>query len=452
MEKILKRNTEVRKSDNFAQRTMRISPFDIQGKIWAVILVVLAMLFVIFASAYNWSIPLNIDPISFPGQHVGKPKDVYGIIFDAGSTGSRIHIFHFLSYGPSKKMALVKDTFREVKPGLSAYAENIDKAAKSLIGMLDEAKLIVPPDLRHSCPIALKATAGLRLLGPETAEFILNKVHELFKTYPFLMVDNSIEIMSGIDEGVFSWITVNYLLDLLLNNQPTVVALDLGGGSTQLTFVPFSPQTLAQAPENFKKNISLFGINYKLYTHSYLGLGLMSARFQMMDNIPGDPPKLTTPCFIPGITETLSKGGIKYIVSARPDHNGFDPCYSIAQGLIKRNVQLVPELKDHHIIAFSYFYDRGVESGMIDPAGGNVTVGNFLEAARNVCSNHLKDQPYLCMDLTYIYSILHDGYTLPLEKNIQLAKKVKGFEVSWALGAMFDLFAKATFYGHTNKR
>lgn len=442
METALFSTPEVRKPENFRRKMMRFSFFDVQGKIWAVILVVLAILFVLMASVYNWAIPLQGNTIYMSEHHPEKSKNVYGIIFDAGSTGSRIHIFHFLDHGPGKQMTLVKDTFREIKPGLSAYAHDTNKAAESLVGMLDEAKKVVPKDLQHSCPIALKATAGLRLLGAETAENILNKVRELFRTYPFKMVDNSIEIMSGMDEGVFSWITVNYMLDLLTNNKKTVAALDLGGGSTQLTFVPSKADTLKKAPKGFSKSVSLVGTEYHLYTHSYLGLGLMSARFEMMEKYPGDPKKLMTSCFPPGVTEEIKKGGITYTISARQEKNGFDPCYSIAQGFIKKNVDLVDELKEHHIMLFSYFYDRGVDYGLIKSAGGNVTVENFRKATEDVCRKPKSGHPFLCMDLTYIYSLLQDGYSLPEKKVVQLTKKVKGIEISWALGAVFDLLAK----------
>ena len=37
------------------------------------------------------------------------------------------------------------------------------------------------------------------------------------------------------EEGVFGWVTVNFLLDQLHNPRRSYVALDLGGGSTQIT-------------------------------------------------------------------------------------------------------------------------------------------------------------------------------------------------------------------------
>lgn len=50
--------------------------------------------------------------------------------------------------------------------------------------------------------------------------------------------------MDGTDEGIFSWFTVNFLLERFNTHNPgsTVAALDLGGGSTQVTFSPNSIQ------------------------------------------------------------------------------------------------------------------------------------------------------------------------------------------------------------------
>lgn len=60
--------------------------------------------------------------------------------------------------------------------------------------------------------MVLKATAGLRLLLPVEAENLLNEVREVFLRSGFLVKDDSVEIMDGIDEGIYSWFTVNFLL------------------------------------------------------------------------------------------------------------------------------------------------------------------------------------------------------------------------------------------------
>lgn len=61
-------------------------------------------------------------------------------------------------------------------------------------------------------PLVLKATAGLRLLLPIEAENLLNEVRDVFLRSGFLVKDDAVEILDGIDEGIYSWFTVNFLL------------------------------------------------------------------------------------------------------------------------------------------------------------------------------------------------------------------------------------------------
>lgn len=50
----------------------------------------------------------------------------------------------------------------------------------------------------------------------------------------------------------------------------TVGALDMGGASTQITF--YTPET--DIPSDYKEDITLYGQNYTVYTHSYLCYGI----------------------------------------------------------------------------------------------------------------------------------------------------------------------------------
>ncbi|XP_075471520.1 nucleoside diphosphate phosphatase ENTPD5 [Ascaphus truei] len=48
---------------------------------------------------------------------------VYGIMFDAGSTGTRIHIYSFKRCATGLHLELDGEVFESVKPGLSAFAD-----------------------------------------------------------------------------------------------------------------------------------------------------------------------------------------------------------------------------------------------------------------------------------------------------------------------------------------
>lgn len=49
----------------------------------------------------------------------------------------------------------------------------------------------------------------------------------------------------------------------------------------------------------------------------------------------------------------------------------------------------------------------------IDPfAGGDTTLQEFVSKAQAVCATPNTDQPFMCLDLIYISTLLQDGYDL----------------------------------------
>jgi guanosine-diphosphatase len=133
-----------------------------------------------------------------------SPLIQYALVIDAGSTGSRIHVYKFNNCGPSA--ALEYETFKAVQPGLSSFARDPTAAAASLDALMEEAVRVVPESLHHCSPIEVKATAGLRLLPGNEGQAILEEVRvRLESDWPFALGkdENAIEIMDGKDEGKF---------------------------------------------------------------------------------------------------------------------------------------------------------------------------------------------------------------------------------------------------------
>ncbi|KAG9087963.1 Guanosine-diphosphatase, partial [Ceratobasidium sp. UAMH 11750] len=91
----------------------------------------------------------------------------FALMIDAGSTGSRIHVYKFNNCNPTP--ALEYEVFKMIRPGLSSYMTDPSAAAQSLDELLDVAVRTVPKGLQHCSPVEVKATAGLRLLGHEVA-------------------------------------------------------------------------------------------------------------------------------------------------------------------------------------------------------------------------------------------------------------------------------------------
>ncbi|XP_063146160.1 nucleoside diphosphate phosphatase ENTPD5 isoform X4 [Candoia aspera] len=309
----------------------------------------------------------------------------YGIMFDAGSTGTRIHIYTFIQRSPENPVELKGEVFESVKPGLSAYANQ-----------------------------------------PE-------KVRVVFEDSPFLVPDNSVSIMDGSYEGILAWITVNFLTGQLYGqDQQTVGTLDLGGASTQITFLPQLEETLAQTPVDFLTSFQMFNSTYKLYTHSYLGLGLKAARLATLGalNMEAVGQTFRSSCLPKQLEAEWHFGGIKYQYGGNKEgETGFEPCYSEVLKVVQGKLHQPDEIQRSSFYAFSYYYDRAVDTDLIDyEKGGVLHVRDFERKAKLVCDNldnYSSASPFLCMDLSYITALLKEGFGFGDNTILQASKNCR---------------------------
>ncbi|KAH9005038.1 nucleoside phosphatase family-domain-containing protein [Lactarius hatsudake] len=226
----------------------------------------------------------------------------FGIVVDAGSSGSRLQIYSW------RDARVVKDTFGaeasrslprvgkgterdedwviKAEPGISSFAENLDDIPAYLAPLLDHARTHIPPSLHHETPLFLLATAGMRLLSPEQQAAVLQTTCDFLSFHSDFRIDgpspagpcgSSVRIITGEEEGLFGWIAVNYLMDGFgpsNSDRSTYGFLDMGGASTQIAFEP-SPeeQEKAQEPRGSGEEIS-----HKVFVTTWLGYGTNQAR------------------------------------------------------------------------------------------------------------------------------------------------------------------------------
>ncbi|KAF1375342.1 hypothetical protein PFLUV_G00218820 [Perca fluviatilis] len=376
------------------------------------------------------------------------PSFQYGIMFDAGSTGTRIHIFKFqLENQEAPKLA--HETFRAIKPGLSAYADEPQKCTAGILELLEVAKSSIPLSSWNATPVVLKATAGLRLLPGDKAKHLLDTVRALFVESPFLSRDDSVSIMDGTDEGISAWITVNFLTgDLHSSDSPTVGMLDLGGGSTQITFSPQDEKTIQTSPIDYIRSFQMFNNTHTVYTHSYLGLGLMSARLAVLGGVNASPlegsTELVSPCLAPESSGSWEHADVVYTVRGqKAGEPVYEACLTKVEKVLYRKVVKTSEAANVDFYAFSYYYDRAVDLGLIEEkTGGTVLVADYIDASKRVCAGESPSplqspqSPFLCLDLVYI-SVLLQELGFPPHKPLRLARTINQVETSWALGASF---------------
>ena len=421
-----------------------------------------------------------------------KPLIQYALMIDAGSTGSRIHVYRFNNCGATPE--LEHEGFKMTEPkkggsGLSSYGADAEGAAKSLDVLMDLAMQTVPEKLRSCTPVAVKATAGLRKLGPELSEKILEAVRNRLETvYPFAVVSkerDGVVVMEGKDEGVYAWITTNYLLGKIggPDKSPTAAVFDLGGGSTQIVFQPTfkspsrgMPATLAEGDHKYK--LTFGGREFELYQHSHLGYGLMAARESIHKVVveahndthaAKDPAwashPIENPCIAPNMTTevkvTLDDKNEVTVNMVGPATGSPAQCRGLAEKILKKDTKcdlapcsfggvhqpsLQATFAREDVYIFSYFYDRTQPLGMPESftirelwdltakvCGGETSWGSF-EGVEGALAE-LKDRPEYCLDLSFMMALLHTGYEMPADREVRIAKKIKGNELGWCLGA-----------------
>ncbi|MCJ1248968.1 Guanosine-diphosphatase [Trapelia coarctata] len=412
-------------------------------------------------------------------------------MIDAGSTGSRIHVYRFNNCGPTPELEYEKFNMTEKRDGgagLSSYGGDPEGAAKSLDILMDVAMETVPDNLKACSPVAVKATAGLRKLGPKQSDEILEAVRTRLETvYPFPVVSkekDGVVVMDGKDEGVYAWITTNYLLGKIggPDKTPTAAVFDLGGGSTQIVFQPTfkspskgMPEKLAEGDHKYKLNFG--GRDFELYQHSHLGYGLMEARKSMhklvvqamKDAHKTDTTWMTqpieNPCIAPNMTReveiSLDDGTTVNAKMTGPATGSAAQCRGLAEKILRKDAQCAlapcsfggvhqPSLSHtfarEDVYIFSYFYDRTQPLGMPE----SFTIRELWDLTSKVCDGEsswgtfegvdgaikeLKERPEHCLDLSFMVALLHTGYEMPVDREVRIAKKIKGNELGWCLGA-----------------
>uniref|UniRef100_A0A8C0JPV3 Ectonucleoside triphosphate diphosphohydrolase 8 n=1 Tax=Canis lupus dingo TaxID=286419 RepID=A0A8C0JPV3_CANLU len=199
----------------------------------------------------------------------------FGVVFDAGSTHTSLFVYRWPADKQNSTGVVSQALACQVKgPGISSYASDPAQAGESLQGCLEEALVIIPQAKHQETPAFLGATAGMRLLSQKNgsqATAIFAAVSQALGRSPLDF--RGAELLTGQDEGAFGWITINYVLGRLVQvpglTGTLVGALDMGGASTQITFVPRGPILDESSQATFR----LYGSEHRVYTHSYLCFG-----------------------------------------------------------------------------------------------------------------------------------------------------------------------------------
>lgn len=387
----------------------------------------------------------------------GDAKTHYGIVFDAGSSGSRIHVYTWRSGGGAGDFELLSDDLVKTKPGLSSFAAEASGAGKSLLPLLDHAKTRIPQEHWAVTPVLLMASAGLRLIDEAASAAILTSVADTLAASPFLFEHSWAYIMPGSDEALFGWVAVNYLLGTLSGEAGagTSGAIDLGGGSVQLVY---SVPAGVLLPEEYAAAFSFAGSSHRLYMRSHLGFGLDEARKRVASLL--EAANATEhPCHPAGHaadSEALVGAG------------SYKECAKLYERLFNKSRCELPPCSfagafqpalPSSLFGFSYLYDRTSAIGLLGGAPQvfgvhTMSLEEVQRAAEALCAAPAaatrrrfeggedgEKWANFCGDAAYVVVLLGHGFGIDAATRLTMGNKVGGVELVWTLGAIIDKFA-----------
>ncbi|CAA0822306.1 Probable apyrase 6 [Striga hermonthica] len=391
----------------------------------------------------------------------------YGVVIDGGSTGTRIHVFKY----EVRNGNLVLDftdkglVSMRVNPGLSAHLDDPDGAGHAISELVQFAKGNVPSDQWGNTEIRLMATAGMRLLGNEDQERILNACRRVLRASGFKFHDDLATVIPGSDEGLYAWVVANYALGTLgAEPAQTTGIIELGGASAQVTFISDEP-----VPPEFSRKIKFGNFTYNLYSHSLLQYGQNVAFELLKESLLLGGQELVAeslqrdPCTPSGYAHNedawkLSPASLveknKYLSTLLPSGN-FSECRSASLKLLQKGKDkcsyntcyigstFIPKLQGKFLATENFFHTSkffrlGERASLSDlvVAGHEFCGDDWLKLTQKYKSLDEEDLLRYCFSSAYIVALLHDSLGIDLDdQRIGYANQVHDIPLDWALGA-----------------
>ncbi|KAK8091057.1 hypothetical protein PG994_000562 [Apiospora phragmitis] len=426
--------------------------------------------------------------------------DRWGVILDAGSSGTRLHIYRWKDPARAAKHADLEELHRlpklktekkwtkKIRPGISTFGEHPEDVGEYLRDLLEHAVNVIPEEMHPDTPIFLMATAGMRLLPPRQQRAVLSEVCDYFRhntEFSLPDCDRHIQVIPGDTEGLYGWISANYLLGGFDDpkghahgkDHHTYGFLDMGGASAQIAFAPNATES-AKHGDDLKllrlRTLNGESTEYKVFTTTWLGFGVNQARQRYVKDLVDSfllegEHEVPDPCMPKGLRTTESGGFIDGTADKLTlvGTGLFDQCMRMTKPLLGKDKPCKNEpclLDGQHVPAIDFDVNHfvGVSEYWHTTHGvfadKNEKVYDFATYQKKVldfCSqewgdiedgletrkkDHSRDAQEACFKASWLINVLHDGIGVPrvgiehtsgttgnVTKEIGEAAKEKGF-------------------------
>jgi len=315
-----------------------------------------------------------------------EAKSPFKIILDGGSTGSRLHVFEFVQKRNGDEEIIRRGSTKANVP-ISSFGrtdlEDVDdldpaQVAEHMLPLFDFAKGVIPRRYHAATEVKYAATAGMRLLEKEEQDAVYSALHQgLTESDKFVFESFQLEDLATLDgelEALFGAVAGNYLHGIIdtnlkvkeeIEHDGPIGALDMGGSSTQIVFLPGEGNTAAAAAAEDQGTCSREdclwegdGIEHingdDFFTTSYLSYGVDQFRQRLWNTLIDEKQSYCNSPYTAinyGI-EQLKKLLFSSLVSERLDEglDSFEICVSKEVQNPCANKGFVTEFEGFHLV------------------------------------------------------------------------------------------------------
>eukprot|EP01012_Entosiphon_sulcatum_P059378 TRINITY_DN8375_c0_g1_i1.p1 TRINITY_DN8375_c0_g1~~TRINITY_DN8375_c0_g1_i1.p1 ORF type:complete len:595 (-),score=71.74 TRINITY_DN8375_c0_g1_i1:106-1845(-) len=410
---------------------------------------------------------------------------IYLLCVDAGSTGTRAHVFLHKDGQLTAIAEPVKVDVPLAQLNPTGTTEKWD-----LLGALLSRAFAAIPVTASTTELHVWGTGGMRLVPAQRQKDLYARLWRLCQDrLPIPVSRSNFRTLSGEDEGFYAWLAVNYLLGVdwlgSAGRQPKsggagLGTLDLGGASVQVvTGISGSQRNSGQGSAN--QGLPLHRLRSGLYSRSALGYGAheMEQRLRRRANAaarnarapsagaarqdtdaersPGKAARVPFACDFPG-------RAVEFEGTIQVGTGNYTLCQSLVSQAVTQlqrtsgdRLRLPPALRAQRYVGLSMLYHLTHFLSIVVPdlltafpnpsiaeveAAGAVLCGmNWAWASRNLATADPNTPPHRlggrCFDAALTVALLGDaGFGFPLTgRNLTFAQTVAGVELEWSLGA-----------------
>ncbi|TRY67603.1 hypothetical protein TCAL_05182 [Tigriopus californicus] len=415
------------------------------------------------------------------------PKIVEAVVIDAGSSHTSALLYHWSSDLISGTGLVQEMEEIYLDTPVTSFAGDPGNLTTFMQDLINDMKDW--DSTSSDIPIYVGATAGMRILQesePEQVDEILEVIERVIKNSRFEVGD--VEILSGSDESLFSWLSVNVLSGTILGSPKglsgneqieTAGALDMGGGSLEVAFNCVDGCDQTEALGAFNQNFTIWSSKSSCYgLKEAMGRFMASAIFQAFqgtDNLTdslipnpcvnkhfnqlkdtwlSDFPTEKSDIFANNCTHILDPEFLNWLDSMPDDFEfhfddsydemkcdqilepftNFTTCQEIfGQDCLNPMEFLMPNDIFYGISSFYYNFRSPLN---LEESSDYDTVMNKIKAVcqdPQSCDTCSKTD---CFEVSYIFKVLTDGLSFNEDNfgNLKFVDQIEGSQVSWTLG------------------